>query len=442
VTQLTFADVHGFCGGFAVGAVQAGMKLVAKVEDETAFGTSLMEANRVFLGSEWQAQAAPAQDWVPVRADVVLGTPPCTGFSLMSVGGKDRGVNASINHCMHDLVEYAAKIKPAPVAVLMESVAQAYTTGLPLMRALGQKLSDLTGHAYSVTHVLQNNLSTGGVTNRRRYFLVLSRVPFGVEVPEVTRLPVVADALMDLEELDPTTWGEQAYPIPANWWNEHLRRADGQVDGHWTEYDNEWVRHLREEIVGGEHGVGWRWGDDVNATLRRYYEANGRLTDRWQRPYRGKLEGSRGKTLEEHLVAKDWETGGFSRSKMWRWDRPGYVITGAGYWGTWHPRNRLYTHREVARIMGFPDSYLIEGAKADKRLYAFWGKGTSVHPARWLCEWVAKSVDGEPGSVRGTRLDEGDHLIDISNIWRPAARAEFGSTLFNRSTDAREVVSV
>jgi len=429
--ELTFVDVHGFAGGFAVGATQAGMKLVGKVEDESAFGTSLMEANRAFLGHEWHAQAAPAKDWVPVHADVVLGTPPCTGFSLMSVGSRDRGVNASINHCMHDLIEYAAKLRPVPAVVVMESVAQAYTNGLSLMRALGDKLNELTGCIYQITHVLQNNLSTGGCTNRRRYFLVLSQVPFGVEVPQLEQLPTVGDALEDLRDAE-ITWDEQLITRPATWWSQKLRRADDLVDAHWTD-DNVFVQHLRDDIINGEGGVGWQWGDDMNNTLRRYYAVHGCLPEWWRRPYRGtKFQESVGGTLEEHLVRRNFETGGFSRPRLWRWDRPGYVITGAGFNGTWHPNQRMYTNREVARIMGFPDSYVVGDAKDDRRLGSFWGKGTSVHPAKWISEWVANSANGNPGTVTGEKLEHGDRVIDISNIWRPVARDQFGSTLFGR----------
>lgn len=427
MAELTYVDVHGFAGGFAAGATQAGMTLIAKIEDRTAFGTSLLEANRVFLGDRWQAQAAPAADWEPVQADVVIGTPPCTAFSGMSVGSKNRGVDGTINHCMWDLIEYAAKVRPA--VVLMESVAQAYTNGRDLMRRLGEKLNELTGLSYQTTHVLQNNLSTGGCTMRRRYFLVLSQVPFGVEVPQLTALPTVDDAIGDLQGLEYHTWDDQRITMPASEWVEPMRRPDGMVDGHWTD-DNPFVKIVREQVVGGDNGVGWRPGDDYNNTLRRYYDRHGQLPDHWQRLYRGKREDSLGKTIEQHYVERDFETGGFSRPRKWRWDRPGYVITGAGYYGTWHPENRPYTHRELARVLGFPDTWLVGEARTDKRLFAYWGKGTSVHPARWIAEWAKASLEGNPGEVTGELLDHGDRFIDISNVWRPVARAQFGTTQF------------
>src|SRR5579859_114463 len=109
----TFADVQGFAGGFSAGATLAGFKLIAKRENKGGFGIPLMEANRKFLGNDWYSQESAPEEWDVVKADVVLGTPPCSGFSTMTAGYKSaHGINAPINHCMADLTRYAAKVRP------------------------------------------------------------------------------------------------------------------------------------------------------------------------------------------------------------------------------------------------------------------------------------------------------------------------------------------
>lgn len=442
MSKYRVVDCHGFAGAFSVAAVQSGFELVGKLEGPGGFGTPLMEANRAFLGDAWEAQEGEAHTWEHVggRVDLQVGTPPCTAFSGMSVGSKDRGMSGSINKCMWDFVEYAAKVRPA--IVMMESVSQAYTRGRPLMRRLAARLNELTGLAYQTTHVLQNNLSTGGCTNRRRYFLVLSQVPFGVEVPVLQQLPTIEDAIGDLCGLK-IRWDEQPVKHSPSWWAKRLRREDGLVDGHYTD-DTPFARAMRT-VTRDDGGVEWAPGEDVNATLRAYYRKHGRLPEEWHdRPYHGKRgdEAGRFTTQEAALVGQNFNTGGFARARRWRWNRPGFVITGAGFYSTWHPEGRYYTHREIARVMGFPDAYVVGEARTERALCAYWGKGTSVAPAKFVTDWAHRSLDGNPGTVVGELLDEGDRLIDVSNIWRPVARAQFGTTQFGGKSDIRREARV
>lgn len=77
--KYAFVDAHGFAGGFAMGATQAGMRLVGKRETSN-FGIPNMEANRHLLGESWESQIDANYDaWEVVEsADVVLGNPPCS----------------------------------------------------------------------------------------------------------------------------------------------------------------------------------------------------------------------------------------------------------------------------------------------------------------------------------------------------------------------------
>jgi len=225
-----FIDCQGFAGGMAVGATQAGFQLVHKVEKRGGFGLPLMDANRAFLGEDWGYEVGdPETDWEPTQADVVVGTPPCAAFSGMTFGTSKHGIDSSINECMWDLTRYAARVRPA--VMVMESVSQAYTKGVSLMTRLAEELNHLTGLWYTTTHVLQNNLSVGGCTNRKRYFLVLSQVPFGVERPTVDRVNTLGDALADLTS-QPLDWAARPYVDPATAWSKPLRRDDQHVDGH------------------------------------------------------------------------------------------------------------------------------------------------------------------------------------------------------------------
>jgi site-specific DNA-cytosine methylase len=403
---IKFVDVYGFAGGFSCGAAQEGMTLVGKKENKQGFGIPLMEANRKLLGNEWQAQASLPAEWTPIEADGVIGTPPCSAFSSMTAGSKMHGMDSEINNCMRDIMTYAAKVKPQ--FVCMESVAQAYTKGLPLMRELGRYMNEHTGLKYHVTHVLQNNWSVGGVSKRKRYFLVLTQFPFGVEHhPLGDKLPVLGDALRDLVD-QPISWSAQPYLQEPTWWSESLRSESGKVDGH-VPAENAYSRRVMDLA-----SVEWKPGESEAHVLKRYYETYGQLPESWQYPT---AKGTT--TRDAQLIARNFDAGGFSKPRHWAWSEPARVVNGAGPYMVWHPNQRFATHREVARIMGFPDDWLIEGAKDASSLHAFWGKGTSVAPARWLLKWVKASLEGNPGTYTGEELDQGDKLIDVSMDWKP-----------------------
>lgn len=407
--RYRFLDVHGFAGGFSCGATLAGMELAGKVEDKSAFGTALLEANREFLGDDWQAQAADPKDWQPIPADIVIGTPPCSAFSGMTSGYSSHGAESHINHCMWDLIEYASRVRPA--VVVMESVGQAYTRGVHLMQALHADLEKRTRLAYQATHILQDNYSCGGVTKRRRYFLVLSQVPFGVELPELKWLPTVADALGDLRS-QPLSWEAQPYASAPTWWSHHLRSASGEVDGHHEPREH----NHRQRLTDLTDKVEWLPGEKESHVLKRYYDAHGELPESWR--YKSSSKTNSHLTRDKQLIDRGLDPGGFAQIKRWDWDMPGRVLTGAGPYQVWHPDNRFLTHREAARIMGFPDDWKVGNSHEDRRLHGFWGKGTSVAPAEWVMNWVRASLDGEPGSVKGDDAEDGSRVINITARWK------------------------
>lgn len=408
---LRFVDTYGFAGGFSCGATQAGMQLVGKRENKAGFGVALMETNRAFLGDTWESQASDPGEWEPVQADVVLGTPPCSAFSSMTAGNAMHGMHSEINNCMRDIMRYAVKVKPQ--VVMMESVSQAYTKGLPLMRELTEIVRNGTGIHYHATHVVQNNWSVGGASKRKRYFLVLSQAPFGVERVDLGhRLPVLGDAVADLTD-QPLGWESHPYVGHSNWYADRFRSASNEVDGH-IPAENSYSRRVMDLAK-----VVWLPGESEAHVLRRYYDEYQQLPESWQYPTAGGTT-----TRDKQLIERNFDAGGFSKPRHWPWDQPARVVNGAGSFMIWHPNMRFFTHREVARVMGFPDDWLIAGAKDRRDLHAYWGKGTSVAPARWVSTWARNSIEGNPGTYTGDSIDDtfDDKLIDVSMDWKPVLK--------------------
>lgn len=376
--SVTFAAVQTFAGAFDLGAVQAGMKMVAKVENQAGFGIDNCTANRHLLQGGWETQAVAPGDWLTTQADVVLSNPPCSGFSVMTTS-KSRGMQAAINNCMWHTMQYAARMPKPPTALVLESVQQAVTQGMPLMRDLRTFLEEETGVRYHLTHVLQSNHALGGCSVRRRYFMVLTREPLRLHQPMLTDVPTLWNAIGDLEKL-PLAWKPQLHP---DWEITHLA-----VDGHNYHPTENTERELEVLKLHGLRDP----KQDINDALEWVLARQGSLPETWQKEKRS------GETHED-TIRKMFKAGkrihSFHALKRLKYDRQAPVISGKGVYQAFHPvLDRHLTVREVARIMGFPDSWRIEPNKDHKALNPWWGKGVSVPAGRWIAAGVKANVEG------------------------------------------------
>lgn len=308
---------------------------------------------------------------------------------------RHRGVDAKINQCMWVLVEYAARVKPQ--VVIMESVRAAFSTGHELMVALRARLEELSGQRYDLYHVFQDALELGGAARRPRYFWVVSRVPFGVDYPTVRR-PVLRDVWADLDGLAPT-WQAQPYRRPATWWGERerVRAAGGVVDGH-VGHLGVPTRRALDLLELAQRDGGWPAGWHIGQLARHCWETLGELPKSWEH-------------MKPKLLGNDFHMG-YTSLIRWHADRPGRVITGAALdlvLHPWHPRT--ITHREAARVMGFPDDWHILPLRGVSNLRATWGKGITVQCGKWIGEQVRRALDGAPGAVTGRPLGDREWLV-------------------------------
>lgn len=392
-------DCQGFAGGFTCGVVQAGFKLVGKRELPGGFGAYSCLVNRHILGTEWDYEEAPWQEWTPKDVPFVFGNPPCSGFSLLSHKGF-RGPDSPINSCMWALVQFAKRCNPQVVA--FESVQGAFKQGMSLMHALREEL----GSDWYLYHVLHNGFSVGGAAIRRRYFFLVSRIPFGVDTFPLERVPLVRDVIGDLVGTD-DMWEDQPYPdIEPSWWvKEHnVRRDDGLVDG-CKNADSVGMDRVKRLIELG----GWDHGEILGDVARRVWETR---RDEWPA----------GEQSLEKWAAKDFRLG-YNQTYRWYPDRACRVVTGAACGVVVHPMEpRCLNLREVYRIQGFPDNWFIEPAATLAGTFnkaASWpGKGIPVQAGHWLATWVQRALDGEPGPYQGEVVGRRERIIDITHDWK------------------------
>lgn len=402
----TAIDCMGFAGGFTIGVVQTGFDLVGKRELPGGFGVPSCEANRHVLGNRWQSEVGPRESWTPYKVDLVFGNPPCSGFSTLT-SGVSRGINAKINECMWEFTNYVAACQPD--ISIMESVRSAHTKGHELMVALRANVEERTGLHYNLTHVYQDALALGGAAKRPRYFMVLHRVPFGVQYPEAPPAITMRDVIGDLDGLD-ESWQRQAYQRPATWWSEPLRSSDGTVDGHVSE-DSPYRRRCLALDRLLEHG--WPEGATLKRVATSIYEDGMTMPDEWS--------GYETQLIKYLYLRPTFE---YPTNHMRRWwsDRPGYVITGDALQHVMHPwLPRTITHREALRVMGYPDDWRIESIKDERGLAAFWGKGITTVCGRWIADAAKHALDGAPYDECGDLVGEREWLIKpLATAARPA----------------------
>lgn len=418
--MLTAVDVLGFAGGFTLGMVEAGFHLVGKRELKGGFGVANCEANRHLLGHDWETEAGEPEQWSVVDADVVFGNPPCSGFSVMS-NKEFRGADSPINHCMWAFANYVARV--APAVACFESVQPAYRRpdGLALMRNLRASVEERTGFKYTLYHVLHNAYSVGGAAIRPRYFWLITRVPFGIEIPKPTYYPVLNDVIGDLSNLE-LTWGKQPYRQPASEWANRRKSLSGAVDGHMYE-SNPMINRMNDLM----DGVEWKPRDHIGRVAKQYYEKYGDLPKSWA-------------STKEKLIARDFFMG-FTTPVRWDGERPARVITGAGLQNVIHPfLNRTLTHREVARILGFNDNWLIDPIKNVTGLSQTWGKGITVDCGRWIGNWIRNALLGSPGSHQGEQIGHDEYTINVTDSYKPGKQKPIRTVIRKKKIVTDELV--
>jgi site-specific DNA-cytosine methylase len=314
---------------------------------------------------------------------------------------KHRGVDSKINACMYQFIAYGAKIRPQ--IIVMESVRQAYTIGRSLMQHLRYLIEERTGLRYDLYHVMQDALELGGAARRPRYFMVLSQVPFGVEYPTVGRVPYLRDVWSDIRD-HPLTWEAQPYRRPPTWWSAKARGDNTTFDGHQRHMGLPIRRALDLYDMVEENG-GWPPGWSIGRVAEHCYDTLGKLPDSWTH------------MIPKLLTKKPRFHMGFASITRWDPNKHGRVIMGSALDMVLHPwEPRTITHREAARVMGFPDDWKIKPLRRNAGLRATWGKGITTQCGRWIGEQVTHALDGSPASYSGELIGERERLVQRHRV--------------------------
>lgn len=392
-----FIDLFGGAGGMSLGFKMAGFRPLATL-DSFAPGNETYRRNFSGIPPERIVCAdagAPGaiEDFVSATglrrgdAKVVIGGPPCQGFSvagrvkLASLG--DRGaarpdprfVEDPRNLLYKSFIKFIRRLKPD--VVVMENVTGmiSYKDGA-VVKEIEQNLAGL-GYP-SCDHRVLNAADYGVPQTRNRVFFMAARKGLSVSWPEPThvrrtesaaldpsRTPkfhVAAwDAIRDLPRIAPPRKNtretnrrlEYSEPPSCDFQKSmrgRLRKVENNITRWHRKKDLEVFRNMRPKD---------RWADLSPEDKRKIGYNDYSFNDKWRRLPLDRPSW----TVTSHL------------------SRDGYMFI--------HPRqNRTISVREAARLQSFPDWFVFEGSRSAQ----FRQIGNAVPPL--LAKAIALSVRG------------------------------------------------
>ena len=371
----SFIDLFGAPGGMSMGFNLAGMKPVGALDvyspgidtyktnfqDTPDENIVCMDASKINIVEKFQNQTSLR----PIDVDVVIGGPPCQGFSnvgravmsqLIKSGHRNgrssdhRFIDDKRNHLYKSFIKFIDRFKPK--AVVMENVPGmlSYKNG----RVVEQISDDFKSVGYAnVDHRVLNAVEYGVPQTRRRIFFIATRGRNIISWPRQTHYPeakrgmssrknakkyvTVGDAIGDLPALPIPEKNLKIRDSVKKYKSKPLCEFQRQMrNGQDSSHNNITRWHRGKDIaVFRNMKQGGRWSELSSRDRKKIGYNDVSFDDKWKR-----LSNSEPSwTVISHL-AKD-----------------GYMYI--------HPRqNRTISVREAARLQSFPDSFVFCGSRS------------------------------------------------------------------------------
>jgi DNA (cytosine-5)-methyltransferase 1 len=352
--KLKLVDLFAGCGGLTKGFMNTGKYRPVGAVEQNRAAASTYAANfgesHVFPGD--------IENWVDrgslPDADVVVGGPPCQGFSTLGKRDPEDPRNLLWNRYV-DVLN-----RSRPLAFLIENVPQFEKSSE--FALLDKEKESGRLRDYRLRAAVVRATDYGAAQLRRRFIVIGTHKdlpPIEIPVPTTPHSSVtVRDVIHDLENsVDP---GNTELPdSTTTFFGQHIA-------GRFKASDLDLARNYRQLTI-----------DRMNAIPP---------------------EGDR-RSLPPDLMARCWvgRTAGMDVMARLRWDRPSVTIRTEFFKpekGRYlHPvQNRTISHHEAARIQGFGDEFEWCGTKIDIARQI--GNAVPVPLAQAMAAHIAKKING------------------------------------------------
>lgn len=351
----TLVDLFSGCGGFSLGAELAGFRSLAAIDIDPTLQSAYRRnfpRSRAIQSSVADLEACDWRQLIDTtRPDVVIGGPPCQGFSYIGKRNKDDPRNTLLHHYYRQI----AILKPK--FFVMENVEGLLTEE---SRGVLSSAIETVADRYTVLEPIVVNAADFGAATTRRRVVVIGYDPAEADSltaemfapPEGITRATVRDAISDLPSPIPEARGEFG-------WAKYPPRGSKSLSPYARNLRAAAPANLGSADANERHGQGLVSG--MNSTvhsreiIRRYAGIEGGRSDPITKSYKLEWAGQC-PTLRAGTGA---DKGAFQAV------RP--LHPGLG---------RVITVREAARLQGFPDWFTFHPTK----WHSFRMIGNSVSP--------------------------------------------------------------
>jgi len=198
--DLYYVDLFSGSGGLTLGFEEAGFKNVFSIDSESSFCDTYEKnfpSHKLIRGNVESLSKGDILELVRGKnVDVVVGGPPCQGFSIAGNIGR-RFLEDPRNHLFKEFVRYVKIIKPK--YFVMENVARLYTHNRGSTR--DEILNTFISIGYeNVECKILNSADYGVPQTRKRVIFIGSRDGKNIlfPTPSYTEYRTVKDAIGDL----------------------------------------------------------------------------------------------------------------------------------------------------------------------------------------------------------------------------------------------------
>ena len=320
--QLSFIDLFCGAGGLSLGFQNAGFKCLGAIDNNSS-ALSTYERN---FNDHIRLEGITENTEIP-KADVIIGGPPCQGFSSAGMRRDDDKRNTLVRI----FAELVARQKPK--AFVFENVEGFLTSGE------GNRAFDLLDPLIQVgyrIHLRKINAANYGIPQHRKRVVAIGGLGWDPSFPEPTHMaygaPGASVAYRHLPPCPTILEALSGLPLPS-------RNPPGIPEGHYT-------RPLSDQDL------------KRICLLQQGQSMKNLPPDLWHESYKKRAF----RRVKDGTPSERRGGAPYGLRRLYS-DQPSKAITSGAITEFVHPtENRFLTLRECARIQTFPDNFIFVGS--------------------------------------------------------------------------------